>query len=59
MRAFQRASGLEADGRFGPNTRVAMHKALCSLPPISRPQMPEPVSRLPHWFRRFLVLVAR
>ncbi|UWQ64142.1 glycoside hydrolase family 19 protein [Leisingera caerulea] len=59
VRAFQCVSGVTADGRIGPNTRAAMHKALCALPPISRPQNPEPVPRLPHWFRRFLALVAR
>lgn len=59
VRAFQRETRLAVDGSIGPNTRAAMHKALCVLPPLSRPQKPAPVPPQPHWFRRFLALVAR
>lgn len=35
VKGFQRAAGLPVDGKPGPNTRAALHRALAKLPPVS------------------------
>ncbi|WP_425358952.1 glycoside hydrolase family 19 protein, partial [Antarcticimicrobium luteum] len=48
LRAFQRGARLVVDGRFGPNSRAALHAALRALPPIlpARRAQPSPFRAL-------------